>query len=79
MEWLQVLAIIGGIVGPILGVMLPLHISHRNESKADLRKMDSKIDENRREANTFLMEMKSEMKDFHGRMCAIEERYRSKG
>mgnify|MGYP001564130165 CR=1 FL=1 len=38
---------------------------NRTESNAD-----------RRETNAILREMKEEMKDFHGRLCSIEERNR---
>lgn len=43
-------------------------------SRADWRKTDQKIEEHRRETNTILNAIQSEMKDFHGRLCAIEER-----
>lgn len=39
----------------------------RSESKADHRYILSLIDE-----------IRSEMKDFHGKLCAIEEKYRKK-
>jgi hypothetical protein len=43
----------------------------RSESRSDWRQMDSKLD-------AFTKGIQEEMKDFHGRLCAIEERYRSK-
>jgi hypothetical protein len=36
--------------------------------------LDRKLDENRKETNDILKAIASEMKDFHGRLCAIEER-----
>lgn len=45
-----------GIIGTLLGVVIPLHIS-----------LSSKTDK-------LLQAMNAEMKDFHGRLCAIEER-----
>lgn len=36
----------------------------RSESRSDWRHMDNKLDE-----------MRSEMKDFHGRLCILEERF----
>lgn len=39
----------------------------RAEARADIRMMIQMISE-----------IKEEMKDFHGRLCAIEERYRGK-
>lgn len=61
MEWSQVLAIILGNAG----VFLPIFFWLRTEASAD-----------RREIVGILNEMKDEMKDFHGRLCAIEERNR---
>lgn len=46
----------------LLGVV-SLWFWNRTEASAD-----------RREIMTLLLEMKNEMKDFHGRLCAIEER-----
>jgi len=39
----------------------------RSESRADWRHMDSKLD-------AYMRESQKEMKDFHGRLCTIEER-----
>jgi hypothetical protein len=45
-----------GILGTILGVVIPLHLQTLNTLKA----------------------IQEEMKDFHGRLCAIEERNKTK-
>lgn len=37
---------------------------------------DNKMKEHRHETQAILQGIKDEMKDFHGRLCAIEERYR---
>jgi hypothetical protein len=63
MEWSQVLAIILGNAG----VFLPIFFWLRSEANAD-----------RRDIVNILLEMKEEMKDFHGRLCAIEERKKEK-
>jgi len=39
---------------------------------------DSKIESSRKETNEIIKAMLDEMKDFHGRLCAIEERNRGK-
>lgn len=39
----------------------------RSESRSDWRQMDAKLDAN-------LKAIHDEIKDFHGRLCAIEER-----
>jgi hypothetical protein len=59
MEWNQIIAQILGTVG----VMMPMFLWLRSEANSD-----------RRDMMKLLVEMKDEMKDFHGRLCAIEER-----
>ena len=46
----------------------------RSESRADLRHMDAKMEENKKETNEILRAIQSEIREFHGRLCAIEER-----
>lgn len=43
----------------------------RSESRNDWRHMDNKLD-------IFTKAVQEEMKDFHGRLCAIEERNKNK-
>jgi hypothetical protein len=52
MDWIQVIVMMIGILGTILGVVIPLHLHMLTTLKA----------------------IQDEMKDFHGRLCAIEER-----
>jgi hypothetical protein len=56
MDWIQVLVMMFGILGTILGVVIPLHLQTLSTLRA----------------------IQEEMKDFHGRLCAIEERNRPK-
>lgn len=49
-----------------------LFIWNRAESRADIRHMDNKLDAIRE----LTREMHLEMKDFHNRLCIIEERSR---
>jgi len=44
-----------------------LIIWFRAESRSDWRHMDAKLD-------AFMKDVQEERKDFHGRLCAIEER-----
>lgn len=60
MDWLQVLTIIGAN----FALILPLWLWNRSESRSDSRELHS-----------IMREMKDEMKDFHGRMVKLEERY----
>jgi len=76
--------------GPILALILgnaafiiPLFLWNRAEARSDMRHMDAKLDSNRelirtvhQESKDLIMAIQAEMKDFHGRLCAIEERGR---
>lgn len=70
MTWIQVLVIAFGNIA----WMLPIFFWVRAESRADARKSDNDNKELRRELIDVMREMKEECKDFHGRLCAIEER-----
>lgn len=83
MEWPQVLAIILGNAA----MFFPIFFWLRAESNADRRdllgiinssrtEMIEQMNCNRMEVVSILNEMKQEMKDFHGRLCSIEERNR---
>lgn len=61
MEWYHVL----GIVLGNMAFVFPLWLWNRTESRADNRHILSLVEA-----------IKDEMKDFHGRLCAIEERNR---
>lgn len=61
MEWYQVLSIIAA--------NLAMFFWLRTEGNSDRREMTQMIRE-------FKDEVQKEMKDFHGRLCAIEERNR---
>ncbi len=69
--------------------IIPLFLWNRAESRADIRHMDAKLDEHRKEVSgliqaihdemkDFQMAMMQESKDFHSRLCVIEERNRGK-
>lgn len=63
MEWTHVLGIILGNAA----FVIPLFLWSRAESRADYRHLENLI-----------RAIQEEIKDFHGRLCAIEERYRDK-
>ena len=67
MEWYHVLATVAGN----FAVILPLWLWNRSESRSDYRHMESWV-------KASLDGIREEMKDFHGRLCAIEEKNRSK-
>lgn len=63
MDWAQVLVIFLGNAA----LVVSLFFWNRSESRSDMRHMLAIVDA-----------IKDEMKDFHGRLCAIEEKNRSK-
>jgi len=63
MNWIQVVT----IVGANFGLMLVLFLWLRSEANAD-----------RRDICGLIKEIQNEMKDFHGRLVAIEERTSTK-
>ncbi len=70
MDWTQVLAIMGANIG----VMLPMFFWLRSEANADRRESAS----DRRDILQLIRNIQDEIKDFHGRLCAIEERNKGK-
>lgn len=62
MDWSQVLTTFA-VIATNLGTIITLYCQ-----------MDKKLDEHRKETTLILMGIQQEMKDFHGRLCAIEER-----
>lgn len=66
MDWTQILTVFA-VIATNLGTVLSLYIN-----------LDKKLDENRKETNQILEGIRQDMKDFHGRLCAIEERNKVK-
>ena len=66
MDWTQVLTVFA-VIATNLGTIIALYCQ-----------MDRKIDEHRRDTTQILLSIQTEMKDFHGRLCAIEERNKRK-
>jgi len=66
MDWTQVIVIISANIG----VMLPMFFWLRSEGNADRREHAA----DRRDILNLIREIQEESKDFHGRLCAIEER-----
>lgn len=65
MDWLQVLVIVFGNAA----WTIPLWLWSRSESRADHRHLETAV-------TAQIHAIHQEMKDFHGRLCAIEERNR---
>ena len=62
MDWVQVLVMIVAN----LGIIIPMILWFRSESRADMREFSAEI-------RSWKNEINKEIKDFHGRLCAIEE------
>lgn len=61
------------VFGLVIGnaaFILPLFLWNRAESRSDIRHMDSKLESTRE----LVRAIHDEMKDFHNRLCKIEER-----
>ena len=74
-EYTAIITIIGVFIANA-ALILPLWLWNRSESRSDIRNIDSKIESNRQETNAILQAIRDDIKDFHGRLCAIEERNR---
>lgn len=64
-SWIQILSLFLANAGIIFWF--------RTESRNDWRHMDNKMEENRRETIQILKAIQEEIKDFHGKLCKIEE------
>ncbi len=66
MEWIQILSLFLANAGLILWF--------RSESRSDYIHMDAKFESQRIETNSLIQAIRDDIKDFHGRLCAIEEK-----
>ena len=64
MYWTQFLILLGSLSG--------LFFWNRNETRNEISRIELMIVSN----NDLIKEIHNEIKDFHGRLCTIEERYR---
>jgi len=69
MEWIQFIILMVTIAG--------LFFWNRTESRADYRHMEARNDAREARTAAILDAIKDEIKDFHGRLCAIEEKRKS--
>lgn len=68
--WMQIISLFLANAGLILWF--------RSEARNDWRHLDAKIDANSKETRDIIETIRQDMKDFHGRLCAIEERRHDK-
>lgn len=70
MDWIQfTVFILGNMV-----FTLTLWLWNRSESRQDNRRCLDLIEAIKNDSHAFQTAMQNETKDFHGRLCAIEER-----
>ncbi len=70
MEWAQFLILILTIGG--------LFLWNRSESRSELSVLRQESAADRRDILQLIRSIQEEIKDFHGRLCAIEERNKEK-
>lgn len=66
MDWSQVLTILGGNIALMLWCT--------RQARTDFLHMDKKQEDHRRETTQIIKSIQEEIKDFHNRLCSIEER-----
>ncbi len=71
-----IIAIVGSAVA-MVGVMIALFLWNRSEANADRRNSDAENKQLRRDMIDIMRSIQEEIKDFHGRLCIIEEKRRS--
>lgn len=70
MDWSQVMTILGGNMALFLWAM--------RQARTDYLHLDRKLEENRKETNSIVKAIQEEIKEFHNRICSIEERNKGK-
>ena len=77
MDWTQLISIASVIVTNLVTIItLYVHLDNKTENR--LAKMQDMMNQWQQRSENLIIEWRSiserEMKDFHGRLCAIEER-----
>lgn len=78
-EWTAAITVLGVFIANA-SIIIPLFLWIRGESRDDTRHMDTKLDANREllrevhnETKSLIHSIQMEMKDFHNRLCKIEQ------
>ena len=71
MDWSQVLTIFGGNIA--------LFLWSTRQIRSHFLQLNKKIEDDRKETNQLIKAIHEEMKDFHNRLCEIEERKKQEG
>jgi uncharacterized membrane protein len=70
MEYLGIIVAMVGSIIALIAVVIALFLWTRAEARSDARHNDSKLESTRELVRAIHLEVK----DFHGRLCSIEER-----
>lgn len=76
MDWAQILALIGSNIALMLvsiGSTITLFLWARSEARTDQQELRETLAADRRDLLHIIREIQAEMKDFHARLCKIEE------
>jgi hypothetical protein len=65
MDWSQ--------VATIFGSNIALFLWATRQARTDFLHLDRKLEENRKETNAIVQAIREDIRDFHDRLCAIEE------
>ncbi len=81
-EWTQVLVIVGANFALLLGFIgtaITMFLWARSEARVKAITQTGGTLEDRKNAEKMIYNIQQEMKDFHGRMCSLEERRLKEG
>jgi hypothetical protein len=73
MDWSQILTVVAVVLAN-LGTIISLYIHLDNKTDARIQAIQASVDGMREDSKAFQQAMLNESKEFHGRLCAIEER-----
>lgn len=77
MHWDQILTVFA-IIATNLGTVLALYFNLDKKLDENRKEANERMEEHRKETNQILEAIRQDIRDFHGRLCAIEERNRGK-
>jgi hypothetical protein len=73
MDWTQLISITSVIVTNLVTIItLYVHLDNKTENR--LAKMQDMMNQWQQRSENVVYQIQLEMKDFHGRLCSIEER-----
>jgi predicted nucleic acid-binding Zn-ribbon protein len=77
MDWNQILTVLAVVLAN-LGTIIALYMHLDNKTESTLKGMQASIEAINADSKQFQQALLHEIRDFHGRLCAIEERNRGK-